>query len=262
MTDVHICKIESKIKLIDDVYLITVDNENLAENARPGRFLHIKCGSERLLRRPISIFNTENSKTSFVFDIRGDGTRWLSERIPGESLDILGSLGNGFDICGLNKLNRDAKVIVVGGGLGIPPLFYAANDIVSRGGRVTSILGFRDKKKVMLEHFFAKICDEVTITTEDGSLGILGLATKPLERLLINGGFDTVLSCGPLPMLKSVAALCAEHNTPCLVSLEERMACGVGACLVCACATKIDGIQDMSRVCADGPVFHASDIIW
>ena len=133
----------------------------------------------------------------------------------------------------------------------------------SAKGSVTAILGFRTSENAILLDEFADVCETVIVTTDDGSLGIHGTVAGPLEGLLIKSEHSAVIACGPRPMLSAVAEICKRHGVPCLVSLEERMGCGVGACVVCACATKAaDGALQMSRVCKDGPVFNASDVVW
>ena len=252
MPDVYECKIIDVSQLNDAVFSITVVSGELAAQSAPGQFLHIKCGAERLLRRPISICTVRGEKVRFVFEVKGEGTLWLSKCLPGTSLNILGALGNGFAL-------PKGKVIVTGGGIGVPPMLFAAE---SAYDTCTAILGFRSKQNVILAEEFNKACDEVFITTDDGSMGVCGMVTVPLEPLLEKGGFDAVLSCGPVLMQRAVAGLCAKYSVQCQVSLEERMGCGVGACLVCACATTQDGVEQMSSVCVDGPVFDAAIVKW
>ena len=133
---------------------------------------------------------------------------------------------------------------------------------MSAKGPVTAILGFRSAGNVLLEKEFEEACEEVILTTDDGSRGEHGTVAAPLEGLLKKGGYEAVAACGPRPMLSSVAAICAQYEVPCQASLEERMGCGVGACAVCACATELDGVEHMSRVCRDGPVFDAKEVVW
>jgi len=252
MPDKYICKVTENKQLAADIHSITIVSEKLTGEARPGQFIHIKCGNERLLRRPISISNISDNALNFVFEIKGEGTRWLSECKPDSCLDILGPLGNGFDI-------PNGKIIVVGGGIGVPPLLYTAGAVK---GNVTAILGFRSKDRVILTDEFEKECGNVIITTDDGSAGVHGPVTAPLKKLLDEEKYSAVLTCGPYAMLRAVAELCMSKGVPCQVSLEEKMGCGVGACLVCVCATEVKGKADMSRVCVDGPVFSAADIVW
>jgi len=252
MADNYLCSIVGKRKLADDIYAFTVKCAELAGEARAGQFLHVKCGSSLLLRRPISISHVRGNTVEFVFEVKGEGTHWLSQRETGMSLDILGPLGNGFSF-------PDGNIIVIGGGIGAPPMLFAAE---SAQGEVTALLGFRDKSRVILIDEFKNVCDKIYIATDDGSLGIHGTATAPLIELLESGAYSAVLACGSHAMLSAVAVLCKLSNISCQVSVEERMACGVGACLVCACATVHLGFEYMSRVCKDGPVFDAEEIVW
>jgi len=252
MPDVYICEIIDNTLLTDDVFSVTVVCGALAEQSVAGQFLHIKCGEARLLRRPISICSVHGDKLRFIFEVKGEGTRWLSKCAPGQELDILGLLGNGY------KIPED-KVIIVGGGVGTPPMLFA---VQSAKANSAAILGFRSADRVILVDEFKAILDEVYVTTDDGSVGIHGMVTDPLEKLLKKGGYEAVMSCGQLIMQKSVAELCERYGVPCQVSLEERMGCGVGACLVCACETISDGAKQMSRACIDGPVFDANEVVW
>jgi len=253
MADIFFCEITDNTLLTDAVYSVTVSGKKLAEETSPGQFLHIKCGHSRILRRPISVCNVEGDKITFVFEVKGEGTKWLAKRKPGHILNILGPLGNGFKM-------PDGKLLIVGGGLGTPPMLFAAK---SAKQKATAILGFRDKSRIILTDEFKAVCDEVYITTDDGSAGIGGAVTKPLEKLLATGEYKAVLSCGQLLMQKAVAKICEKYNVKSMVSLEERMGCGVGACLVCACAILDNkGEITMSRACMDGPVFNAADVVW
>jgi len=252
MPDIFLCEITDNRILTDAVFSITVACRQLANESVAGQFLHIKSGKERFLRRPISICNVRDNKINFVFEVKGEGTRWLSEQKPGHKLDVLGPLGRGFII-------PEDKFIIIGGGVGTPPMLFAAE---SGKSGIVAVLGFRSADRVILVDDFKAVCDDVYITTDDGSVGIHGAVTKPLEELLKSGEYKSAMSCGQLSMQKSVAEMCKQYNVPCQVSLEERMGCGIGACLVCTCATELNGIKQMSRVCIDGPVFDASEVIW
>ena len=251
MPDVYFCEIIENSVLTDAVFSITVASNELAHGSAAGKFLHIKCGEARILRRPISICSVKNDNIRFVFEVKGEGTKWLSERQPGEKLDILGPLGNGFKI-------PEGKLIIVGGGVGTPPMLHVARSVSS----TTAVLGFRNADRVILMDEFEAVCDKVYLTTDDGSAGIHGAVTKPLEELLKSGEFAAVMSCGQLLMQKAVAEVCANHGIPCQVSLEERMGCGIGACLVCACAIMNENGKEMSRACVDGPVYDSSQVVW
>jgi len=252
MPDVYFCEIKDNVLLTDAVYSVTVISRELALKSVAGQFLHIKCGHARILRRPISICCVHGDNVNFVFEVKGEGTRWLSERRCGQKLDILGPLGNGYTM-------PEGKLLIVGGGIGTPPMLLAAE---SAKNGATAILGFRDAGRVILVEELKKACEEIIVTTDDGSAGIHGTVIKPLEELLKKGGYEAVISCGQTLMQKAVAELCELYGVPCQVSLEERMGCGIGACLVCACATISNGTKQMSRVCVDGPVFDASEVVW
>ena len=221
----------------------------------PGQFVHIRCGEGLLLRRPISVCSCMEDEPddllSIVFEVRGEGTRWLAGRELGDSLDVLGLAGNGFD------LKPEGRYLLVGGGIGIPPMLGCAQ---YTGGRATAILGGRSRDKIILEEFFREDCAKVLCATDDGSLGYHGFVDALVRRELSEDrGYDGVLACGPKPMLRNVARVAEEFGIPCQVSMEERMGCGVGACLVCAC-DMADGSR--KHVCKDGPVFDSREVDW
>jgi len=236
----------------------------IADKVRAGQFIYVRCGDGLLLRRPFGVSDVEDDRLTFIFEVKGAGTKNLSKLKRGDQLDVMGPFGNGFDLL-------DGSIIIVGGGLGSPPMLYAAKSVK---GAVTAVLGFRDSGRVMLIDEFKMICEKVIITTDDGSYGVCGNVAQPLEELLIDGGhkagmgygangrYDAILACGQMAMQRSVAEICNKYNIPCRVSLEERMGCGVGACLVCACETVKNGVAGMSRVCKDGPVFDAREVVW
>ncbi len=250
------CKILSKQQMGDAVYMLLEVGDMVRTACKgPGQFVHIKCGEGLLLRRPISVStyqaNEDGDVLSIVFEVRGEGTEWLAERAEGDYLDVLGMAGNGFPI------EADKRCLLVGGGIGIPPMLGCAQHT---RGKSAAILGGRSKDKIILTDEFEKVCTKVMVATDDGSLGHHGfvdaLVRQELEQ---NSEYDYVLACGPKPMLRTVAKAAEEFNSPCLVSMEERMGCGVGACLVCAC-----DMNDGSRkhVCKDGPVFDSKEVDW
>lgn len=238
-------------RLTETAWALKLATGELADTAAPGQFVHIRCQDKSVLRRPISICEAAGGVLTVVVEVRGEGTKWLSERKAGDTLDVLGPLGHGFE---LNFKN----IIVVGGGLGVPPMLFAAQSADVKA----AVLGFRSREAMILTGDFSKFCRDVYITTDDGSFGEHGTAALPLERLLREGDCGAVLACGPRPMLKAAAALAASYSVPCQVSMEERMGCGVGACLVCACRTVRDGKEQMRHVCKDGPVFNAEEVVW
>lgn len=245
------CKILASQQLSDVTYAITVDAGDMARAARPGQFVHILCDGAGYLRRPISICDVADTQLKIVFDAVGAGTRWLSQKKSGY-LDLMGPLGKGYDLSGRN-------ILLVGGGIGAPPLLFASRQAI---GIVTGILGFRSHDLAILLPEFRASCQRVYLTTDDGSLGAQGLVTEPLERCLENGGYDSVLACGPRAMLRPVAKMAGTYGVPCQVSLEERMGCGIGACLVCACKVKSEEGGHYAHVCKDGPVFKAEEVDW
>ena len=250
------CKIVSKEQVGDAVYMTLEVGDMIRASFRaPGQFVHIRCGEGLLLRRPISVCSGMEDEPddllSIVFEVRGEGTRWLAGRELGDSLDVLGLAGNGFD------LKPEGRYLLVGGGIGIPPMLGCAQ---YTGGRATAILGGRSRDKIILEDFFREDCAKVLCATDDGSLGHHGFVDALVRRELSEDrGYDGVLACGPKPMLRNVAKVAEEFGIPCQVSMEERMGCGVGACLVCAC-DMADGSR--KHVCKDGPVFDSREVDW
>ena len=232
------CKIVSKEQVGDAVYMTLEVGDMIRASFRaPGQFVHIRCGEGLLLRRPISVCSCMEDEPddllSIVFEVRGEGTRWLAGRELGDSLDVLGLAGNGFD------LKPEGRYLLVGGGIGIPPMLGCAQ---YTGGRATAILGCRSRDKIILEDFFREDCAKVLCATDDGSLGHHGFVDALVK-----------------PMLRNVAKVAEEFGIPCQVSMEERMGCGVGACLVCAC-DMADGSR--KHVCKDGPVFDSREVDW
>ena len=247
--------IVEKRELAPGVFDLWVGCPEIAGQAAAGQFVNLRIDGF-FLRRPISICELppETGALRLVFEVRGEGTARLAELPAGARVDLLGPLGNGFRV-----LAPETKVIVVGGGIGVPPLLETA---AHYGENATAILGFRTASAaILLEDFKAKGCD-VRAATDDGTLGFHGLVTKPLERRLMEGPAALVCACGPAPMLRGVVELAEKYGVPVQVSLEERMACGVGACLVCACRTVRDGREAFSHVCKDGPVFDGKEVVF
>ena len=252
------CKIVSKEQMGDAIYMVLEAGDMVRTAFRaPGQFVHIKCGHSRLLRRPISVCSCQAGegdapdRLTVVFEVRGEGTTWLAGRREGQSLDVMGLLGNGF------PMKREGRYLLVGGGIGVPPMLGCAQ---YAPGRCTAILGFRSGDRVMLEEQFRSVCSQVQVATDDGSYGFHGYVDALVRRELEGDrGYDAVLACGPRPMLRNVARAAEDFGVRCLVSMEERMGCGVGACLVCAC-DMADGSR--KHVCKDGPVFDSREVNW
>lgn len=248
--DVKCCKVLQKREIATDIFDMTVEAPSFAELAQAGQFAHIYVPG-KTLRRPISICGVDRAAGTlrFVFQIRGDGTRILAETNEGEPLDILAPLGHGFQLGDVSR-----KAVFVGGGIGVPPLLEALKPF---GGNATAVLGFRNKDAVILEEdFHAQGC-AMRVATDDGSAGYHGLVTDCLKDLT----FDVIFACGPTPMLKAVCAVAKERGVECQISLEERMACGIGACLGCACKLLEDGREYFGHVCKDGPVFPYQHVV-
>ena len=252
-------KIIKNSEIQSGFYDMLVNCPSIAEKARPGQFINILC-SDKPLRRPISIceIDKESGNIRMVYQVRGEGTEWMSRLCEGEIINLLGPLGNGFTIPAKSR-----SMAVVGGGIGTPPLLGAAKQYLADNSErsCTAVLGFRNKSAVILEEDYKAVCDTV-VTTDDGSYGEHGLVTVPLESEIAKGGIEVIIACGPTPMLKAVAAVGEKHGITTFVSLEQRMGCGVGACLACACKIKLAGEETYLKVCTHGPVFNASKVVW
>ena len=251
----EICRVAQNRRLGDGLYRLVLDAPQIAAAAQCGQFVHIACGEGNMLRRPISICLAGDGAMHIVFQVKGSGTEWLAERKEGDTLDVLGPLGHGFDVKALG-----AKPVFLGGGIGVPPMLQTATCAKDAGASPRAILGFRNQGAVILEDEFRAAC-ETFVTTDDGSYARHGFVTDVLKELL--AGATGVAACGPKPMLKAIAALAKQAGLPCQVSMEERMGCGIGACLVCACALKAEnGETRYGHVCKDGPVFDAEEVEW
>ena len=243
-----------KENLAKDVYSFTVLAPNIARAAEPGQFVHIAVRGHAL-RRPISICSadTKNGLFRIIFAIKGEGTRELSACSEGSCLDVSGPLGKGFTLLG-----KDKKVLLAGGGLGVPPMVFLSSYY---GASAKAVCGFRNAAAVIAEDDFRRNETPVTVATDDGSYGVKGTVAVPLKEILSSGEkFDMIYTCGPEPMMKAVAGLAEEFSVPCEVSLERHMGCGIGACLTCACKIKRNGETEYLRACKDGPVFNAKEV--
>ena len=230
---------------------VTVESPELARSAAPGQFLHIRCEGYQL-RRPISISGVQGDSITFVFEIKGGGTRWLSCRKAGDVLDILGPLGHGFPAV-------DGPVLLVGGGVGVPPMHFCAQ----RMSDCDAVLAFRSADRALLTGEMASLCGETLVMTDDGSLGSRGFAAQGVAEMLAKKQYAAVFACGPKIMLKTTFQAAQAAGVPCWVSLEERMGCGLGACLTCATPIRgADGQKVMKEACKDGPVFRGGEVIW
>ncbi len=247
-------QIVSKKALAKGIFDIEVCCPEIAAEAQAGQFAQI-AAEGFFLRRPISIceINGDRGTIRFVFEVRGGGTEKLSQLNTGDLIDIIAPLGNGF------KYADGGKAVCVGGGIGVPPMLGIAQ---LYGKNATSICGFRNASAAILQDDFEKAGCKTLLCTDDGSAGIKGFVTDALKQEIESEKPDIIYACGPMPMLKAVANIAEENGIECEVSLEQRMACGVGACLVCACLTVKDGKQIHSHVCKDGPVFDSKEVVF
>ncbi|HBI63524.1 MAG TPA: dihydroorotate dehydrogenase electron transfer subunit [Clostridiales bacterium] len=251
----ELCTVRDNRQLTGSVFALTLEAPRISSAAAPGQFVHIACGEARLLRRPISICQAHDGLLKLVFAAKGEGTQWLSRCSAGDVVDVLGPLGHGFDLSALGD-----RPVFIGGGIGVPPMLQTMQAARAAGAQPTAILGFRSRDAVILEDDF-RAAGTVYIATDDGSYGIHGFVSDVLRAHI--GAFTSVCCCGPKPMLRALAEIAQAAGIPCQVSMEERMGCGIGACLVCACALKAeDGAVRYGHVCKDGPVFYAEEVQW
>lgn len=236
-----------------DIYDMVLSFPRGAKEAKPGQFIAMYCeDGTKLLPRPISIcgIDAENGTLRVVYRIAGEGTRLFSEMKEGDSLEVLGPLGNGFTM-------KEEKAIIVGGGIGIPPMLELAKQLSCEK---TVVLGYRDEL-FLKEEFDA--CADVVVATEDGSCGTKGTVIDAINEVNVDGA--VIYACGPMPMLKALAEYAEAHDMEAQISLEERMACGIGACLGCICKTKKKDHHtnvNNQRICKDGPVFDAKEVVF
>lgn len=250
------------IQIKPEIYEMTLNAPEIASKAKPGQFIEIKVNDNSiLLRRPISIMDADplKNEVKIWYRVIGKGTNSLSESQPGETLDIIGPLGNGF------YLSEGIKTIaLVGGGTGVAPLVFFSKIFHSNLEKenkdrlkIYAIIGARNKDLILGKEDFKNFGDQIIITTDDGSEGIKGTTIDALKELTINASIDAVLTCGPEPMILAIARICQEKNIFCLVSMESPMACGLGACHGCVIKTKIG----YRRVCKEGPIFKGIEVL-
>lgn len=234
-----------------DIFDLVLKTKDIAAAARAGQFVSLYANDgTKLLPRPISLcgINAETGLIRMVYRVAGKGTKEFSQLVSGDKIRVLGPLGNGFEL-------GKKKAFVIGGGIGIPPMLQLAKDLDCE---VTAVLGYRDE--LFLKHEFDEVC-KTYVATEDGSAGTKG---NVIDAIKENGlSADVIYACGPTPMLRALKAFAEENNMECFVSMEERMACGIGACLACVCKSKEKDSHtnvENKRVCKEGPVFNANDV--
>lgn len=229
--------------LTKDVYKMILEGDTSFITA-PGQFINIKLEG-KYLRRPISVCDYDDSAITIIYKVVGEGTQQMCKMPVGTVLDILTGLGNGYDI------SKSAKPLLIGGGVGVPPMYNLAKELIKAGQNPTVILGFNTKDEIFYEDEFKAIGCKTIVTTADGSYGVKGFVTDAMKDL----DYDYFYTCGPLPMFKAVYN---STETSGQFSFEERMGCGFGACMGCSCETKYGN----KRICKDGPVLVKEEIIW
>jgi dihydroorotate dehydrogenase electron transfer subunit len=244
----------SNKEILPGIYHMSVEAAKIASEAWPGQYVMITCdqGRERLLRRPISVHRKFAGGLEFLYAVVGGGTQWLAQRHAGEKLDILGPLGNGFQISPKSK-----NLLLVAGGIGIAPLVYLAEEALKENKKVILLAGARTDQQMIPDGMLSQNVEFKT-ATEDGSRGYKGLVTALLPEYAAQA--DQVFICGPLVMFKAIAANYAGllKDKPVQVSLEVRMGCGLGFCYSCTIKTT----HGLKQVCHDGPVFEMQDVVW
>ncbi|MEO4053590.1 dihydroorotate dehydrogenase electron transfer subunit [Solibacillus sp. CAU 1738] len=237
-------------KIAHNIFEIVLQGE-LVQDMNPGQFVHVRVSDafEPLLRRPISIANIDkdNNEFTMIYRAEGRGTEILSLKNVGDEVDVLGPLGNGFPV---EATPKGGTALLVGGGIGVPPLHELSKQLNARGVRTIHVLGFQTEDVTFYEERFSHLGDTHFVTA-DGTKGTKGFVTNLLEEL--QPEFDVFYSCGPLPMLKALENMYPEKEG--YLSFEERMACGIGACFACVCNTTDKIEKDYVKVCSDGPVF-------
>ncbi|MBQ9992615.1 MAG: dihydroorotate dehydrogenase electron transfer subunit [Firmicutes bacterium] len=233
-------------KIAKDIYIMSMEGDTSAFT-RPGQFANLEVKGF-YLRRPISVYDWEDGKLVMIYKVVGEGTQAMSEMEVGEQMDLLTGLGNGFDTA-----KSGDTPLLVGGGVGVPPLYALAKKLIAEGKTVKAILGFASAEDVFCEEEFKALGVETVIVTADGSYGKKGFVTDALKDVEPYTYFYT---CGPKAMLQ---ALCEQCTTSGELSLEERMGCGFGACMGCTCETTKG---EKKRICKEGPVLEKEEIVW
>lgn len=260
------CKVlDNKVVSYDSCTMEIAYPAELIDDICAGQFLQLKATDDNslLFKRPFGISFVDKDRTSvwIFYRVIGKNTKAMSKLKAGDTVSLIAPLGNGFD------LEDEGLCLIVGGGMGVAPLYQLAKELADKGREVHSFIGFKNKEEVVYESQLAKFSESVTVSTDDGSYGNQGFVTASVRDFIQQRKYQgkiIIYSCGPKPMLKSLHGAVADiDNTVCYVSLEENMACGIGACIGCVIKTK-KGSDDFKylRVCKEGPVFNAEEIIW
>lgn len=253
----HKARVIYQEDLAGDAFLLTLEAPELATAAQPGQFAMIGCGTgyDPFLRRPLSIHRVQRSvgTVSFLYRVRGQGTERLAARRPGELISLLGPMGRGFRFAGNSK-----RALLVGAGIGVAPLLFLAETLMGLNWTLTFLIGARTRSGIFrcsaFEHY-----GTVQVSTDDGSRGRRGSVLDLFQEVVGKGSYSQIYACGPQPVLAAVQRVSLKQGIPAQLSLEERMACGLGACMGCTC----QGTEPsrMLRVCAEGPVFDTDEVI-
>ena len=236
--------VRENVALTKTVYKMKLEGD-VSEITSPGQFVNIKLDG-KYLRRPISVCDCENGVLTLIYNVVGKGTEQMAEMTAGQELDILTGLGNGYN----TDLSGD-KPVLLGGGVGVPPLYMLAKKLIAQGKEVTVILGFNTKEEIFCEEDFKALGAKTIVATADGSYGVKGFVTDALKDV----DYTYFYTCGPEPMLKALFKATATSGQ---LSFEERMGCGFGACMGCSCKV----ITGYKRICKDGPVLEKEEILW
>ncbi len=238
-----IFKISKNEKLTDNVYKMVLEGD-ISDITACGQFINIQLDG-LYLRRPISVCDCDETAVTIIYKVVGKGTEQMSKMAVGDTLDVLTGLGNGYDL----SLSGE-KPLLLGGGVGVPPLYMLAKKLIKQGKKVSVILGFNAANEVFYEQEFKDLGCNVTVTTVDGSYGVKGFVTNAYPN-----DYTYFYTCGPEPMLKAIYKTATTSGQ---MSFEERMGCGFGACMGCSCKT----IAGYKRICKDGPVMKKEEILW
>ncbi|HET7658510.1 MAG TPA: dihydroorotate dehydrogenase electron transfer subunit [Bacillales bacterium] len=251
-------RVSGQKEIAEKIYELRLRGDVVRDMTDPGQFVHLRAdgGFDTLLRRPISIADVDldNEELTIVYRAGGNGTNNLALKKEGDLIDLLGPLGNGFPI---DKVQKGGKALLVGGGIGVPPLYYLSKQLTAIGVRVQHVNGFSSDKEVFYEDRFAALGDTF-ITTVDGSYGEKGFVTDAISTHQLD--FDVLYACGPTAMLRALEQRFKGREA--YLSLEQRMGCAVGACLACVCHVQGDETgTEYRKVCEDGPVFPIGEVV-